>query len=194
MEFCISCGTPTKKGFHVCDKCMFGMGKNVPKIKLEVSVDKTLYKQFCDAIKNHNVKEEVAFDTAMKLFIDHIGKNIEKDVFAETKHRIKQWAKKPNTNAHKIIKAYFASKHLYNCGILIEMEKFCTDKSKIQFYVGDSKKFYNNYNNMKSLKPAVAKIFKAETPFGRIQFWYEIKNTLMEYKKFFFDEIKDLPK
>ena len=70
MEFCISCGTPTKKGFHVCDKCMFGMGKNVPKIKLEVSVDKTLYKQFCDAIKNHNVKEEVAFDTAMKLFID----------------------------------------------------------------------------------------------------------------------------
>ena len=186
MEFCISCGTPTKKGFNFCDKCMFGMGKNVLKIKLEVSVDKNLYTRFRTMTKDCPT-DDSAFEKVMEEFFKRENTIIEK-----TKERIWKWSQKPDGNAHKIIKAYFVAEHFYKCPLRNRMQRLCSDKDKKRFYVEN---FLNEYRGMKSnSERVVAKIFKKEGKFNLVQIWDEYKDTLMEYKKFFFDETKDLPK
>lgn len=192
MEFCISCGTPTKKGFHVCDKCMFGMGKNVPKIKLEVSVDKNLYTRFRTMTKDCPT-DDSAFEKVMTSFINQMnnkGGNV--NIIKSTIGKIKQWSTKPDGDAHRIIKAYFAAEHFYKNPLHSRMERLCSNENEKRFYV---RNFLTSYNNMKSnSKLADAKIFKKEGEFGLVQIWDEYKDTLMEYKKLFFNETKDLPK
>lgn len=190
MGDCINCGAPTKDGFNFCSQC-FVSGKTVPpKIRLIITIDKSLYMQFRTTKNFPDINS--AFEAAMISFINQMnGKGGNVNIVESTIGKIKQWSTKPNGDAHRIIKAYFAAEHFYKNPLHSRMERLCSNKNEKRFYV---RNFLTSYNNIKSnSKLAVAKIFRKEGKFGLVQIWDEYKDTLMQYKKFFFDETKDRP-
>lgn len=96
--------------------------------------------------------------------------------------RIPKWATKSEQYNHKIIRAFFQVENELGEVPLEELERRCSDsESYPSTYVRD---FRGNFNQMKIDAPkSHGKVFEVEN--GNVVIWDYVKETLMEYKKYF---------
>lgn len=96
--------------------------------------------------------------------------------------RIPKWALKPHQINHKIIRAYFKEESKKGTVTLDYLEKMCgNEKTHPDTYVRD---FRGNFAQMKIDAPkSHGKVFEVDS--GVVTIWESVKDTLMEYKKYF---------
>jgi len=97
-------------------------------------------------------------------------------------NRIPKWALKPQQYNHKIVKAFFMVENQNGEVTFDDLERMCSDEKKHpDTYVRD---FRGNFTQMKIDAPkSHGKVFEVNN--GIVTIWTLVKDTLMEYKKYF---------
>ena len=157
-----------------------------------VSADADLYALFATARKITGETMEEAVDTCLRQYIASAMKEKQKEHHthgrehqegSKAQQRIPLWANRPNQYNHKIIKAYFRAVDIAGEASLTLMEGLCSDKASPAYYVPT---FRNNYASMKLDKGnSHGKVFEDDG--DRVWIWEEVKDTLMQYKRYFYE-------
>lgn len=108
-----------------------------------------------------------------------------KSVYAKAVNRIPLWAKRINQINHKIIKAFFEIETEKSVVYLADLKTRCGNQDLYpKTYAKD---FIGNFNQMKIDAPkSHGKVFEVNEE-GVVVIWTEVKETLLEYKKYFQD-------
>lgn len=159
------------------------------------SVDSDLYDKFTLACGLTGENVEKAMDTCFRGYIARAlegssqaserrkGRDNAQSCYGKALQRIPLWASKPNQYNHKIIRAYFRAEELTGQASLSVMEQLCSDREDPTCYVPT---FRSNYASMKlDSGNSHGKIFEDDG--DRVWIWEEVKDTLMQYKRYFYE-------
>lgn len=168
------------------------MSKNIT-----IAVDEDIYEKFCIALSLTKDGQDNAIEHCLKWYIaksfekasqtynpDAKTKSIEElaeGFYGKANQRIPSWALRPNQYNHKIIRAFFMAEQETGSVTVGELERLCSNETVPDLYVPT---FRSNYAQMKLDAPkSHGKVFEDD---GKtVKIWSEVRDTLMQYKKFF---------
>ncbi|HFL3653739.1 TPA: hypothetical protein ACG3P3_001463 [Clostridioides difficile] len=166
----------------------------------ECNIDEDIIDKFKLSLMLNNDEKEKVIEELMLQYIsasfskasqaykpDAVSKNIGFNEVLNTdtgkaNNRIPKWAIKSQQNNHKIVKAFFQVESELGHVPLQNLEERCSNNEKYHStYVRD---FRANFNQMKIDAPkSHGKVF--EVVDGEVVIWDYVKETLMEYKRYF---------
>lgn len=167
--------------------------------KISITIEEDVYEKFCLALNLTKDAEEKAVESCLRWYIAKTFGKISQEYepekeakqerkskgnfYAKAKKRIPVWAERPEQYCHKIIRGFFWCLEHNGQVTIEELETICSKEDFPQFYVPT---FRNNYYQMKiDAAKTYGKVF--EDNGVTINIWNEIKDTLLEYKKYFCD-------
>lgn len=169
------------------------------KKEITINIDSDVYEKFSLSLNLTNDTKEEAIESCMRWYIAKTFENTSQkynirtvknksynnnDFYGKAIHRIPVWSLKPNQYNHKIIRAYFTAVHIAGEATIEMMERLCSDKEYPELYVPT---FKNNYSQMKLDGPkSHGKVFEDDGE--EVWIWSEVEETLMKYKRSFYDE------